>query len=221
MGRPRQLGPRETDRAGDDACVTVVLAGDPVSPLAGVRFGLERHGIKVVAQAGDADEAVDAALRHRPQVCLLDVDTPGGGIAAADRVNADLPDTKIAMLSGSARREELRDAILSGADAYLPRSTAPDRLAEALNGLVKGEAAFPRALTIDLLRELRPVALPAVVIPSPVEAHFTLWQHKEPQSRSRVLYVPRLLRHFRRRVRSGMPVAGAWSSARMRMTQYQ
>jgi DNA-binding NarL/FixJ family response regulator len=210
--RPRQLDPRETDGSGDDALVTVLLACDPKSSLAVVRFGLPRHGVKIVAEAGDADDAVEAALRHRPQVCLLDVDTPGGWIAASDRINADLPGTKIALLSGSATREELRDAILAGADAYLPRSTAPDRLAEALKGLVRGEAAFPHALTIDLLRGLRP---------APDESHFTLIADKPPQSASRVLFVPRLLRHFRRRARSGMPLAAAWSSARLRMRDYE
>jgi DNA-binding NarL/FixJ family response regulator len=207
-----QIDPVRASGSGDGALVMVVLACDPKSSLAVVRFGLQRHGVKVVAEAGNVDEAVQAALRHRPHVCLLDVDTPGGGIAASDRIKADLPDTKIALLSGSATREELRDAILAGADAYLPRGIAPDRLAEALNALVKGEAAFPRALTIDLLRELRPAT---------DVSHFTLVSTKPPQSRSRVLYVPRLLRHFRRRVRSGMPLAGAWSSARLRMSDYE
>ena len=209
---PAQSDPVRASGSGDGALVTVLLACDPKSSLAVVRFGLPRHGVKIVAEAGDADEAVEAALRHRPQVCLLDVDTPGGWIAASDRINADLPGTKIALLSGSATREELRDAILSSADAYLPRSTAPDRLAEALKGLVKGEAAFPRALTIDLLRKPRPAS---------DESHFTLIAHEPPQSRSMVLHVPRLLRHFCRRVRSGMPLAAAWSSARLRMLDYE
>jgi DNA-binding NarL/FixJ family response regulator len=208
--------------------VTVVLAGDQLSLRAMVRAGLERHRFTVVAEADDADQAVEATLRHQPQVCLLDVDTPGGGIAAAKRINADLPGIKIAMLSGSSTREELRDAILAGADAYLPRSTDPDRLAEALHGLVNGEAAVPRALTADLLRELRATAQPRSATAQPVsisaapdESHFTLVPDEQPQSRSNVLYVPRLLRHFRRRVRSGMPVAAAWSSARMRMRDYE
>lgn len=209
---PRETSPRSTGGAGDHAEITVVLAGDPTSLRSDVRAGLELHRFAVLAEADDADGAVEAALRHRPQVCLLDVDTPGGGIAAAIRINSGLPGTKIAMLSGSTTRKELRDAVLAGADAYVPRSTAPDRLAEALNALVNGEAAVPRALTVDLLREFRLRARPS---------HFTLISNKPPQSRSRVLHVPRLLRHFRRRVRSGMLLADAWSSARQRMRDYE
>jgi DNA-binding NarL/FixJ family response regulator len=212
----------------DDLLVTIVLASDQISLRADVRAGLERHRFTVVAEADDADQAVEAALRHQPQVCLLDVDTPGGGIAAANRISADLPGMKIAMLSGTSRREELRDAILAGADAYLPRSTVPDRLAEALRALVNGEAAVPRALTVDLLRELRSTAQPTRTTTqsrstsaAPDGSHFTLASQKQPESRSRVLYVPRLLRHFRRRVRSGMSLAGAWSSARQRMGDYE
>ena len=154
-----QVEPRQVAVTDDHRLVTVVLAGDQ-SSRAEVRAGLERHRFTVVAEADDVDHAVEAALLHQPQVCLLDVDTPGGGIAAANRINADLPGTKIAMLFGSSGREELRDAVLAGADAYLPTSTAPDRLAEALNALVNGEAAVPRALTGDLLRELRSTAQP-------------------------------------------------------------
>jgi DNA-binding NarL/FixJ family response regulator len=214
--------------ANDHQLVTVVLAGDQVSSRAAVRTGLECHRFTVVAEADDADEAVEAALRCQPQVCVLDVDTPGGGIAAANRIHADLPGIKIAMLSGSSSREELRDAILAGADAYLLRSTAPDRLAEALHALVNGEAAVPRALTVDLLSELRATAEPtsATARSRPISAarngsHFTLVSHEQPQSRSSLRYVPRLLRHFRRRVRSGMRLGDAWSSARQRMSDYE
>src|ERR1700722_16486964 len=92
---PRRIVPRQNGDTRDHALVTVVLSGDPSSSLAGVRFGLERHGINVLAEAANGDEAVEAALRHQPQVCLLDVDMPGGGIAAAHRISADLPGTKI------------------------------------------------------------------------------------------------------------------------------
>ena len=210
---PRETSPRSTGGAGDHAEITVVLAGDPTSLRSDVRAGLELHRFAVLAEADDADGAVEAALRHRPQVCLLDVDTPGGGIAAAIRINSSLPGTKIAMLSGSTTRKELRDAVLAGADAYVPRSTAPDRLAEALNALVNGEAAVPRALTVDLLREFRLRARPS---------HFEALISSQAAS----VAVEGAARAeaaapLRRRVRSGMLLADAWSSARQRMRDYE
>jgi DNA-binding NarL/FixJ family response regulator len=141
-------------RAGQ---VTVLLGDLDSRARAGVQAGLERQGFSVIAVASGADEAVEAARRHRPSLCLLDVDMPGGGIDAAERINSELPETKIAILSGSANRDRVREALLAGADGYLLRSTAPDRLGAALTGLINGEAALPRAFTGSLVHDLREV----------------------------------------------------------------
>ena len=66
--------------------VTVILGDDQAGTRAGVRGALESRGIRVMAEAGTAEEAVAAARRHRPAVCLLAVHLPGGGIAAAERI---------------------------------------------------------------------------------------------------------------------------------------
>ncbi len=170
-----------------------------------IRDALEEHGFLVVAEAADASEAVAAALRHRPEVCLLDVDMPGGGVSAAGRIRTRLPDTKVAMLSGSGRDDELFAAIRAGADGYLPKSTTPDRLGIALTALLHGEAALPRELTIRLVTELRKPGL----VSNPKKT--IGW---------RILYVPRLMRHFIRRLRSGMGLSHALESARDRVAQY-
>lgn len=137
--------------------LTVVLGDHDTRARAAVRAALEYHGFSVVAEADDAEAAVQAARRHQPSLCLLDVDMPGGGIDAAERISSELPGTKLAMLSGSARRDLVRDAIRAGADGFLLRSTAPDRLTAALNGLIRGEAAMPRSLTGRLVQDLRDV----------------------------------------------------------------
>jgi DNA-binding NarL/FixJ family response regulator len=206
------------DRADDaDGRVTVMLAGEQTVARARVRTGLERDGFAVVAEVEDADEAVEAAKRFRPQLCLLDIDMPGGGITAADRISFELPDTRIALLSGSPQRDQLRNAILAGADGYLLRSTAPDRLTAALYGLVNGEAAFPRAMTGDLVREFRQYAPRS---PEPFGPPSGFDSQLLPP-RSRILYVPRLLKHYRRRRRSEMSRSDSWMSARMRMGDYE
>ncbi|HEV3053967.1 MAG TPA: response regulator transcription factor [Solirubrobacteraceae bacterium] len=254
--------------------LTVVLGDVDSRVRAAVQAGLERYGFSIVALATDADEAVEAARRHRPSVCLLDVDMPGGGIDAAERINSELPETKIAMLSGSERLDRVREgdrvreAIRAGADGYLPRSTAPDRLGAALTGLINGEAALPRSITGSLVHDLREIErrleqssnghLPSEVAAAKAArarrdaaARGAAAAHRAAEARraadarraekgqavgstegsaerpplrrgigSRVLYVPRLVRHFARRLRAGMPVTTAWISARARMLDY-
>jgi DNA-binding NarL/FixJ family response regulator len=197
--------------------VTLMLAGEHPMKLARVTRKLERDGFTVVAQALDADEALAAAREYQPQLCLLDIDMPGGGIVAADRISLELPSTRIAVLSGEPQQDQLRDAILAGADGYLPASTSPDRLTAALSGLVKGEAALTRAMTGQLVREFRQFA-PR----SDAGAHRSAVRLVAPPlpPRSRLRYVPRLLHHYRHRRRGGMSMVTAWASARTRMADY-
>jgi DNA-binding NarL/FixJ family response regulator len=79
--------------------MVVVADHHPLSRI-GVCHALTVHGFDVI-EAADAEEAVAAAFRHRPRVCLLCVDLPGDGIAAANRISSQLPDTKIAMLTAN------------------------------------------------------------------------------------------------------------------------
>jgi DNA-binding NarL/FixJ family response regulator len=134
---------------------TVVLADDHAATRAGVRLALELGGFEVVAEAANADDAVAAALRDRPSVCLLDIYMPGGGIVAAERIAAGLAETAIVMLTVSASEQDLFDALRAGASGYLLKTTDPDRLPLALHGVLSGEAALPRALTARLIEEFR------------------------------------------------------------------
>jgi DNA-binding NarL/FixJ family response regulator len=245
--------------------VTVVLGNDDSPAREAVRAGLERHGFAVIAIANDADDAVKAAHRHRPSLCLLDADMPGGGIDAAKRIYSELPGTKIAILAGSTQHDRAREAILAGADGYLLRSTAPDRLGAALKGLINGEAALPRSLTGGLVHELRAIerrleqsangrtpsriaaahaarerrlaaARGAAAAHRSAEARRAAERRRAERPRrgveaqrsaglrdvigARLLYAPRLLRHFGHRLQGGMPVTAAWISARTRMLDY-
>lgn len=134
---------------------TVVVADDQVVTRIGVRSALEAGGLRVVAEASTASEAFDAALAHRPDVCLLAVDIDGGGIVAAQQISHALPHTKIVMLTDVERDDDLFDALRAGADGFLLRTTSAERLPRALRGVVEGEAALPRALTARLIGEFR------------------------------------------------------------------
>jgi DNA-binding NarL/FixJ family response regulator len=139
---------------------TVVIADDHPATRLGVRMALMRGGFSVVAEAADAAGAVRAVARTQPDVCLLDIRMPGGGIAAAETISREAPATAIVMLSAYAGKDEVMAALRAGAVGYLPKDTRPDRLPAALGGVLKGEAALPRALVGVVLHEFRDFTAP-------------------------------------------------------------
>ena len=129
----------------------MLIADDHPPTRAGVRFALEAAGMHVCAEVGDARSAVEASVRERPNVCLLDVHMPGGGIVAARAISNQLPGTSVVMLTVSREEEDLFDALRAGARGYLLKDMDPDRLPEALKGVLAGEAALPRSLAARVI----------------------------------------------------------------------
>lgn len=107
----------------------------------------------VCAEADTSDEAVDAVRRHYPDVCLLDVYMPGGGIRAARAIHEEFPEIAIVMLTVSDDDADLLAAIRAGACGFLLKDADPVRLPEALKGIVAGHAALPRNLMHHLIDE--------------------------------------------------------------------
>jgi DNA-binding NarL/FixJ family response regulator len=121
----------------------------------GVRSALEQDGFVIAAEVNTAPAAVEAATRLAPDVLLLDVHMPGGGIAAAEAVAVASPDTAIVMLTVSRDDNDLFDALRAGARGYLLKDIDPARLGPALRGVLDGEAALPRNLVARLMAEFR------------------------------------------------------------------
>jgi DNA-binding NarL/FixJ family response regulator len=144
---------------------TVVIADDHQVIRLGVRMALMRGGFHVVAEAADREGAVSAVLRERPDVCLLDIRMPGGGIETARRLAEAAPSTSVVMLTVSNDTEDVLASLRAGAVGYLPKDTSPDRLPAALCGVLKGEAALPRALVGRVLQEFRAFTAGAVANP--------------------------------------------------------
>jgi two-component system nitrate/nitrite response regulator NarL len=133
----------------------VVIADDHAPTRAGVKHALEAGGCVVLAALPDAPKAVAAALELKPDVCLLDIHMPGGGIRATSEITRALPDTAVVMLTASRDDEDLFDALRAGASGYLLKDMDPDRLAAALRGVLAGEAALPRSLALKVIQQLQ------------------------------------------------------------------
>jgi DNA-binding NarL/FixJ family response regulator len=134
-----------------------VLIADVHPPTrAAIRLSIEEGGaFEVCGEVATAPDAVDAARELRPDVVLLDIRMPGNGITAAAEITTDLPDTSVVMLTISRDDADLFAAVRAGAKGYLLKDIDPVRLPHALEGVLAGEAAFPRGLVARLVDEFR------------------------------------------------------------------
>jgi DNA-binding NarL/FixJ family response regulator len=133
----------------------VLIADDHAPTRADVRAALEADGFAVCAEAADARDAVVAALREQPDVCLLDIRMPGSGIAAASAIASRLPEAAIVMLTVSHDDADFFDALRVGAVGYLLKDTDPQRLPALLRNVVAGEGALSPSLVGKLIEEFR------------------------------------------------------------------
>jgi DNA-binding NarL/FixJ family response regulator len=133
----------------------VLIADDHAPTRAGVRMALERDGIEVCAEVANASEAVEAAMRERPDLCLLDVHMPGGGPSAASKITSNLPGTMVVMLTVSRDNADVLESLKRGAIGYLLKDMNPASLPVAVRAALGGEGVLPRALSAGLIEEFR------------------------------------------------------------------
>jgi DNA-binding NarL/FixJ family response regulator len=154
--------------------ISVLIADDHARTRAMVRDALESTGEFVVsAEASDAESAVRLAEEERPQVCLLDINMPGGGISAVGRITASRPDTAVVMLTVSRQDEDLFDALRAGASGYLLKGMDSGSLGDALKRVIEGEATLPGSLVARLIEEFRDRETHRVSLPSGAAARLT------------------------------------------------
>jgi len=131
----------------------VLVADDHAPTREDVRQALEDGGMIVCAEAADAAHAVQQALETRPDICVLDIRMPGGGVAAAWEIAARLPTTKIVMLTVSDDDANLFSALRAGAVGYLVKDIDLRILPRALRDTIEGRAAIPRSLVARMVKQ--------------------------------------------------------------------
>jgi two-component system nitrate/nitrite response regulator NarL len=134
----------------------VLVADDHAPTREDVRAAVEADPrFTVVAVAADAADAIQAALRERPDVALLDMRMPGSGAAAAWEITARLPSTRAVMLTVSRTDEDLFAALRAGASGYLLKDMPFESIADELAGVLEGRVAMPPELVARLVEEFR------------------------------------------------------------------
>lgn len=134
----------------------VLVADDHAPTREDVRAAVEADPrFTVVAVASDAADAIQAALRERPDVALLDMRMPGSGAAAAWEITARLPATRAVMLTVSRSDEDLFAALRAGASGYLLKDMPLDAIGDELAHVLEGQVAMPHELVARLVEEFR------------------------------------------------------------------
>jgi DNA-binding NarL/FixJ family response regulator len=148
------IGPSDDERMADMELPTVLIADSNPTLRLGIRLTLQTD-FEICGEVGDAVAAVAAAIASSPDICLIETTLPGGGITAAAEIRRRVTSTTIVMLAEEPDEEELFDALRAGASGYLLKKTNPARLAIALRGALRGEAALPRDLAARVVEEFR------------------------------------------------------------------
>lgn len=111
--------------------------------------------VEIVGQGTTAAEAVRLAGELLPDIILLDITIPGGGLAAAQSIAAAVPVTRIVMLTASAAEEDVLTALKAGARGYILKGVSGDELIKIVRDVYAGEAYVTPALAASLLSEMR------------------------------------------------------------------
>jgi two-component system nitrate/nitrite response regulator NarL len=133
----------------------ILIADDHAPTRLRLREELEEAGFEVCGEVATGGEALNCAIRERPDLCLLDVVMPGDdGILATAEIKRALPETKVVLLTAVPDDEGVFSAVRAGADGYLSKDIDPLRLPEVIRAVAAGELAYPRRLLAPALAGL-------------------------------------------------------------------
>lgn len=138
----------------------VLVADDEPLITAGIRTVLESgEGIEVVATAADGSAAVRAAVRHRPDVALLDITMPVlDGLGALTELSRQAPSVRAVMLTSFGTEPNVLRALRDGASGFVLKHRAPDELIRAVRAAHAGDAYLSPEVTRMVLGMVTPAA---------------------------------------------------------------
>lgn len=111
--------------------------------------------LDVVAQVGTGTAAVAAARTGRVDVCLLDIEMPGGGIEATEVLRREMPHVRVLIVTTFGRPGYLRRAVDAGAAGFIVKDTPASELADAVRRVHAGLRVIDPALAAESITEGR------------------------------------------------------------------
>jgi NarL family two-component system response regulator LiaR len=143
------------------APIRLVIADDHILVRQGIRAFLETHAdLDIVGEAEDADSATKLCAGLKPQVALVDLVMPGGGIAATHDIRSVSPGTQVILLTSFDDSRQILAAVQAGALSCLLKDVDADGLADAIRKAARGEAVLHPRVAGYLLDAIRRGATP-------------------------------------------------------------
>jgi DNA-binding NarL/FixJ family response regulator len=131
----------------------ILLVDDHQILREGIRRGLESAGEEVVGEAENGEEAIELALQLRPDVIVMDISMPVlDGVAATERIIAEMPKTKVVVLTMHDDVHRTRAALNAGAVGYLTKGTSMAEVLETVRAVIGGETVLSMDLAVSMLR---------------------------------------------------------------------
>jgi DNA-binding NarL/FixJ family response regulator len=129
----------------------VVVDDHPMFREAAVQMLAHADGIEVVGEGATAADALKVAKEVLPDVILLDVRLPGGGVEAAARIACACPNVRIIMLTASANEQDVTSALQAGARGYILKASSGPEVVETVRAIFRGETYVAPHLAARLL----------------------------------------------------------------------
>lgn len=140
--------------------IRVLLADDQTLFREGLETLLSIHkDIQVVGQAVNGQDAVDQALKLRPDVILMDMQMPIlNGIGATRRLKQSLPECRVIVLTTFDDKETIFDALRAGAVGYLLKDVGSAQLADSIRRTTRGDSILDPSVAAKVVQEFSRVS---------------------------------------------------------------
>ncbi|MBV9873706.1 MAG: response regulator transcription factor [Verrucomicrobia bacterium] len=141
--------------SSSDAITVMIVDDHPV-----VREGLtaifkSQKDIKIIAEAGDGDEALKLYDELYPDVVLLDLRMPNkDGLHAIIELMTRNPKPRIIVMTTYESEEDIRRTLKAGAKGYLAKGTAPQEIRDAVRKVAKGDSLLPPSIASKLAESM-------------------------------------------------------------------
>ena len=137
--------------------IRLLLADDHPVVRDGIAAIVETQpDLEVVGEAGDGEEAVALALRHKPDIVLMDLRMPRmTGVEAIRQIKAKLPRTAVLILTTYDNDESILEGLQAGAQGYLLKASSRQELLGAIRATARGESLLPPSVAGRLISRLQ------------------------------------------------------------------
>lgn len=135
--------------------IRVLLAEDHRTIREGLRLIVDaQHDMEVIGEAGDGDEAVEAAVRLKPQVVVMDVSMPRtNGLTATLRIIERCPEVKVLTLTRYADDAYIQQLLRAGASGYVLKQSQPAELLNGIRAVAAGRQYLDAAIAGKVMRD--------------------------------------------------------------------